>query len=289
MIRIGIVGSDNSHALAFAKIANVERTLGDRCRVVGIWGADAAQARAIADETKIERVVERPDELVDQVDLAIVVDRHGDLHAEHGLPFIERGLPVFIDKPLAIDLADCQRMLDSAAKSGSALASFSALRFAPAIEEIAADLPTLGAIRAAQFAGPCDFASEYGGPFFYATHVIEMALRLVGEDLASVRAVRHADNVQVTAIWANGAIGTFALLSNADYHFHATLFGASGMTAREIFGGGPGYTNALDRIVRMAETGERPLANDQLLRPIQTVHAILASLDAGGVEIAISG
>ena len=36
-MRIGIVGSDNSHALAYAKIANVEKSFGDH-RVIMISG-----------------------------------------------------------------------------------------------------------------------------------------------------------------------------------------------------------------------------------------------------------
>jgi predicted dehydrogenase len=285
MIRIGIVGSDNSHALAFAKLANIDRALGERCRVVGIWGADSAQAKSIAEEAQIERFVERPEALVDEVDLAVIVDRHGDLHAEHGLPFIERGMPVFIDKPFAIKLDDCRRMIDAARKSGSAVTSFSALRYAPAIEELAAALPELGAIKAAHFAGPCDFASPYGGPFFYATHVVEMALRLVGEDIESVRATRTGASVVVLVIWRSGAIGTFSLLGDAAYHFHATLFGATGMAAREILGGAHTYARTLEQIVHMAETGAVPLNEDQLLRPITIVHAIVESLEQGGSEV----
>lgn len=281
MIRIGIVGSDNSHALAFAKLANIDKALGDRCAVVGIWGADSAQAESVATEAKIAKVVERPEAMIGEVDVAVVVDRHGDLHAAHALPYLEKGIPVFVDKPFAIDLDDCRRMLDAANQSGAALTSFSALRYAPAVESLAGELPELGAIKAAHFAGPCDFASEYGGPFFYATHVVEMALRLVGDDIATVCAKRNGASVVALVSWKNGAIGSFSLLGDAAYHFHATLFGANGMAAREILGGGPTYANTLEQIVILAETGERPLTDAQLLRPIEIVHATETSLASG--------
>jgi predicted dehydrogenase len=230
-------------------------------------------------------VVARPEELVDAVDLAIVVDRHGDLHAEHALPFIERGLPVFVDKPLAIALEDCRRMIDAARESGSLLSSFSALRFAPGVEELATLLPELGAIRTAHFAGPCDFESPHGGPFFYATHVVEMALRLTGEDIETVRAIRNGGQVVVVVTWRSGAMGSLSLMTNAAYHFHATLFGETGMAVRDAFGGKPGYRNVLEEIVKMVETNHPPLDEAQLMRPIQIVHAIVASLEANGAEI----
>ncbi len=287
MLRIGIVGSDNSHALAFARISNVDRAFGDRARVVGIWGADRAHTEQVAADGEIPEIVDVPGGMLDEIDLAIVVDRHGGLHAEHALPYIERGLPVFIDKPFAIDLDECHQMIAAAERSGATISSFSALRLAPAVEEIAAQLADVGTIRAAQIAGPCDFDSPYGGPFFYATHVIEVALRLVGEDLSSVRAVRHAGNVTVTATWQNGASGSFALLNNAAYNFHVTLFGDQGMVARSVPGGAPVYTRALEAIIDMAGRRVAPLTAEQMLRPIRIVHAIVASLDANGAPVQI--
>ena len=60
MIKIGMIGSDNSHALAFSKLANIDRVLGDRCRVVGIWGAEADRTQEVAREGGIETIVENP-------------------------------------------------------------------------------------------------------------------------------------------------------------------------------------------------------------------------------------
>src|SRR5215217_7871954 len=168
MINVGIIGSDNSHALAFAKLANIDRVLGDRCRVVGIWGAEAERTQEVAREGEIQTIVANPEELLDSVDLAVVVDRHGDLHAGHALPFLERGIPVCVDKPFAIALDDCQKMLAAARRSGAAVTSFSALRYAPATDLVAAEIEQIGEVKAAHFAGPCDFESPYGGPFFYA-------------------------------------------------------------------------------------------------------------------------
>lgn len=287
MLRIGIVGSDNSHALAFAKIANVDRAFGDRARVVGIWGSDPEHTKNVASEGQIQEIVDQPDGMIDGIDLAIVVDRHGGLHAEHALPYIERGLPVFIDKPFAISLAECQQMIDAAKRTGSVISSFSALRFAPDVDEIEARLGEVGEIRAAQITGPCDFASPYGGPFFYATHVVEVALRLVGDHIESVRAVQHGDNVTVIATWTNGATGSFSLLSNAAYTFHVSLFGASGMTTQSITVGAPVYTRALASIIEMAESGKAPLTPVEMLRPIRIVHAIVDSLAADGASISI--
>lgn len=287
MIKIGIVGSDNSHAIAYSRLANVDRVLGDRSRVVAIWGAEQQRTEEVAREGQIEAIVARPEDLVGRVDLAVVVDRHGDLHAEHALPFIEHGTSVYVDKPFAIKLDDCTEMLAAARRSGALLTSFSALRWAPATDALAEDLARIGQVRAAHFAGPCDFENQNGGPFFYATHVGEIALRLVGGDVETVAARRFHKTVTVQLNWGSGASAAFTYLGDAAYHFHGTLFGTNGMSAREITGGDGAYSAALQKIVEMVETGDRPLTDEQLLRPIAMVHAIQESLARGGSEICL--
>ena len=289
MIKIGIVGSDNSHAIAYSRLANIDRVTGDRCRVVAIWGDDPARTKEVAREGGIETIVGQPEDLVGRVDLALVVDRHGDLHTDHALPFLERGMPVYVDKPLAIRLDDCERMLSAARRSASLVTSFSALRWAPTTDVLADEATRIGEIRAAHFSGPCDFESQYGGPFFYATHVAEIALRMIGEDVETVVAHRSGKTVAVQVTWSSGALATFTYLGDAAYHFHSTLFGTEGMAAREITGGDDAYAEALSRILRMVETGERPLSDDQLLRPIAMVHALQTSLENGGTEVRLLG
>ena len=289
VIKIGIVGSDNSHALAFAKLANVAKVAGDRCRVVGIWGQEEERTREVAEQGQIINVVDKPQDLLALVDMAFVVDRHGDLHADHALPFLEEGLPVFVDKPFAINLKDCEKMLSVARRTGALLTSFSSLRYAPSTEALAEDVMKIGNIKAAHFSGPCDFGSEYGGAFFYATHVAEIALRLLGEEVESLRAFRSDNTVAAQVVWSDGALATFTYLGDAAYHFHASLFGSECMAASEITSGnGKSYERAFQIVLDMVESECRPLTEEQLLRPIAIVHAMYKSLDSRGERVDIT-
>ena len=287
MIRIGIVGSDNSHAIAYSSLANVDQVVGDRARVTAIWGEDNARTAEVAREGQIPAIVDSLHHLVDQVDAAIVVDRHGDLHTEHALPFLLEGKPVFVDKPLAIDLADCRRMLNAAKQCSAAITSFSSLSVAPDTTAMKGMLP--GTIRLGQFAGPCDFGSEHGGPFFYATHLIEIALSLLGDKVAGLQATRAGHTVVVNAIWQNDAIGTLGYFKDAEYHFHASLFGTKGMVNGEVRADANGYAEALKVAVAMFETGRNPLSSRHLLLPIVMTNAIVRSLDRDGAWVDVAG
>lgn len=286
-MRIGIVGSDNSHALAYSKIANVEKLFGDH-RVTMISGDEAAKTREVATEGQIPEIVSGPDAMIGQVDAAIVVNRHGDLHAPNSIPLLEAGIPVYVDKPLAVSLEDCQRIL-VAAKSGKTwVTSFSSLKYAAETIDLDDQRASLGEIRAAQFAGPCDFDSEYAGPFFYATHVADIMTRLMGHDIATVAARRSGKNVAVTVTFKNDALASITYMNDTSYHFTATLFGTEGYAHKEIHAGMSAYTAAFGEFVESVESGTPPFDESLLDVPIRFVHAITASLDQNSQEIALA-
>lgn len=287
MTKIGIVGSDNSHAVAYSKLANIEGRAGDS-RVVAISGPDPERTKEVAGLGQIPEIVERPEDMIGKVDAILVVHRHGDLHAEHAIPFLKAGIPVYVDKPFAISLDDCQAMLDAASEGNALLTSYSSLRWAPTTGDLADKMESLGDVRVGQFAGPCDFESEYAGPFFYATHVAEIAFRLMGDDVRTVQATRSGKNVAVNLTFANEAIATFSYLGDAAYHFHATLFGTKDFAAAEIIAGDDAYAEGLNLFLDAVNSGKAPLTAQQLLTPIAFVHAMQESLASNGslVELA---
>lgn len=287
MLSIGIVGSDNSHALAYSSLLNLEQIAGDDARATCIWGQEPARTQEVAEKALIDHIVTSLDEMIGQVDAVMVEDRHGGLHAEHALPFLERGIPVFVDKPLALSLADCGRIIATANANDAWLTSFSSLRTCASTESLARQVNEIGEIRSAQFAGPCDFESEYGGAFFYGTHTIEIALRLVGENLRAVRAMREGKMAVIDMIWECGSLGTISYVGDAEYHFHATLFGTEGMACGEVIADHDGYRTALGIVLDALEHGTRPLDDRQLVRPVAVMHAMEQSLAQGGALVEI--
>jgi predicted dehydrogenase len=287
MLRIGIVGSDNSHAVNYSRLANIEGVVGDQARVVAITGPDPARTQEVAGLGNIPEIVETPQDLLGKVDAVLVVHRHGDLHLANTLPFLEAGLPVYVDKPFTISLEDGAQLIRTAAEHNALITSYSSLRYATAVTEIAASLDDLGKIHAGHMTGPCDFSSEYGGPFFYATHVLEMALRLLGDDVRTVRAERVGSSVIVTLVWANDTVLTISYLTGASYHFHVALFGEKGMASEEVKAGDQAYGAGLQAFLDAVKDGQAPLTGEQLLRPIAIVHGIQQSLDQGGAAIEI--
>src|SRR5699024_7802605 len=123
MHSIAMVGVNTYHAEAFTRIFNGgggdEPRIAD-ARITHVWAGDHPERLAELEEMlgPYDTIVETTAELVDVVDGVLLIDDTdgGALHAELAKPFIEAGLPVFIDKPMTTNYADAVELFDLAAK-----------------------------------------------------------------------------------------------------------------------------------------------------------------------------
>ncbi|MEX0612040.1 MAG: Gfo/Idh/MocA family oxidoreductase [Pirellulales bacterium] len=97
--------------------------------VTHIWCDRAEDARAVARSAGITHCVDDPRDVIGQVDAVIIPTDKGEEHLERARPFIEAGLPVFIDKPLTIR-ADHLKQFIAWHNAGKPIFSCSAMRYA---------------------------------------------------------------------------------------------------------------------------------------------------------------
>ncbi len=109
MIRLGIVGCNYGRTVHLPAF----RT-DPRCSVVALAGTDAERARKFASDAGIAKGYGAWRELVedDAVD-AVTIATPPDLQPQIALRALELGKPVFIEKPMAADLAGARAMLDA--------------------------------------------------------------------------------------------------------------------------------------------------------------------------------
>ncbi|GGS62250.1 hypothetical protein GCM10010238_59150 [Streptomyces griseoviridis] len=87
--------------------------------------------------------------LADDLD-AVFVLTPDDAHTEPALFFLQAGVAVFVEKPLAVDLTDCDRVLDTAARSRARLRVGHNLRHPPVLRRMRrlVDDGAIGRVRA---------------------------------------------------------------------------------------------------------------------------------------------
>ena len=84
-------------------------------RVTHIWTDDPAEAPKIAKASNIDSVLARPEDAIGRVDAVWIATDIGSEHVERSRPFVEAGLPVFVDKPL-VDNAEAPLKRDGIAR-----------------------------------------------------------------------------------------------------------------------------------------------------------------------------
>ena len=227
MIKIGILGSDNSHALGFSKACNFPGADGsyyyEDVRITHLYGHDPEQTRQVAKDGNIEQIVEYPEDMLGQVDAVMIVFRDGIYHSRYAMPFIRAGIPVWVDKPLAITVEDVAKMTEAAKKSGCLLSGGSCCKLVPDIQEVKEHVtdckkPILSAI----LNFPVQIDSIYSGMHFYANHLVEMMTEVFGYHVQKVWASVKGKNITAVITFPEFE-AVFAFLADSNvYQF--TIF-----------------------------------------------------------------
>ncbi len=188
MFRVGLLGSENSHADLFASFFNGTNKdyIGefDDIKVVATYSAYEGVDEKLAERFGIEMIAKSPEEMVGKIDMAVVTARDGRYHAAMARPFIEAGIPVFIDKPFTQDEDEAIELARLARDKGVPLMGGSSLRISPEtqaairfVKELREkEIPIIGGTVKA----PVSLENEYGNFFFYAGHLAEICLPVFG-------------------------------------------------------------------------------------------------------------
>jgi hypothetical protein len=148
-------------------------------QVTHIWTDDLAEARAVAQAALIPHVVDRPEDVIGQIDGVIISTDDGFDHARRARPFIEAGLPVFVDKPLATSVPELRHFVVWS-RNGARILSSSGLRYAAELATCLAEKAALGQLRWVAGVTIKDWER-------YGIHLLEPLYRIVGPGFESIR------------------------------------------------------------------------------------------------------
>ncbi len=279
MIRFGLLGVNTSHADAFSRIFNGTETEGPQVeggRIVAIWGTEGDRVAELAAAHAIPAIVADPAEVLGQVDAVLVVDDTGGgaSHAALAKPFLEAGLPVFVDKPMTTNYQDAVDLFETAGRTGAPLLSCSALRFAAELDGARTELERIGKLSSVISVGPGDW-------FYYGVHAVELLGVVAGTGARSVH--RHVSDGRdiVVVEYPHGPAAVVETLRDASYVFEVTAYGEQGHFSFEVTDHVAFYANTMREVVKMVETGVSPLAPEQTLEVLGILHAGVASGETG--------
>jgi predicted dehydrogenase len=159
----------------------------DGATLVGVVDAKKDRAAEIAAASST-RAVDSAADLLGQVD-AVSVAVPTESHLEVALPFLERGISVLVEKPIARSVAEADRMIEAAARSGAVLAAGHTERFNPAVAFAAAHVKRPRFIEVHRLGTFPERSLDIDVVFDLMIHDLDVVLSMVPSEVASIEAV----------------------------------------------------------------------------------------------------
>lgn len=218
-IRLGIIGlsEGNGHPYSWSAIINgydkaamegcgfpaIPAYLGKRLfpedRVAGawvthVWTQDAEISSRIARACLIPNVSRDFEDMLGQIDALLLARDDAERHQSFARPFLQAGLPVYVDKPVALSMADLDALFSMAARP-SQIFSCSALRFSEELRLTEEEARFLGPLKAVVGTTPKSWER-------YAIHVIDpLVCFLAPGKVSSFEAHADRKSVSLSVVW----------------------------------------------------------------------------------------
>ncbi|MCG8273060.1 Gfo/Idh/MocA family oxidoreductase [Aquamicrobium sp. NLF2-7] len=141
-------------------------------RVTHVWTQDRAVSDRVARAALIDTVVARPEEMIGGIDALLLARDDAQNHRPLVEAFLRAGVPVYIDKPVALSEVEFDELHALQTRPGQ-IFSCSALRFAPEMQLDAETAERIGQIRLIQGMTPKYWTT-------YAMHLVDPVLAMLG-------------------------------------------------------------------------------------------------------------
>lgn len=249
-------------------------------RVTHIWTDDPQDAPRVAAASKIQHVVSAPEDVIGQVDAVIIATDDGDDHVRRARPFIEAGLPVFVDKPLATNRADLKQFISWQA-AGARIASTSGMRYMPELRQFHERKAEIGDLR--WITGfTCKTWERYG------IHVLEPVSTLLGPGFVSVQTQHQQGSDIVHVTHQSGAQLTLAAISDAYGSFGAIhIYGTKGQLPLMLKDTYTAFRAQLLAFIEFVQTKRPPVPFLQTVELMAVIIAAIRSRDQQGRVVSV--
>ena len=284
MKKIAILGCENSHANAFLKYIKTKEEFSD-IEVVGVYSDESESSEKLRDEFGVS-IMDSYDEAVGKVDGIVITARHGDNHYKYAKPYIESGVPMFIDKPITVDEGEAVEFMKELQRAGVRICGGSSLGHDNFVKTLKAEVEsgiegrTLGGIVRA----PLQSSSSYGGFFFYAQHLVEIVCGVFGRYPKSVLTTVSGD--QTTVIFRYGdfdCVGLYVEKNNLYYACRMSEKSCHGEYLKKTEDN-DWYYMEFSEFHSLLSGGEQNITYKDFIAPVFVMNAIKRSIDSGKEE-----
>lgn len=261
-IRIGMIGLDTSHVIAFTEVLNnpdnPKHVPGGRVVAAFKGGSPDVEASA----TRIDRftrqlteeygvkLYDTIEEMCKHVDAVMLESVDGRPHLRQAIPVIKAGRPMYIEKPMAASLKDVRELFRLSKHHKSPVFSSSCLRFASTTQAVRNG--KIGSVHYCETYSPAKTEPHHPELFWYGVHGCEALYTVMGTGCQKVkRELTEDGKIQVTGLWKGNRFGVFREGKNGGF--------ALGEKGRAQAGNHERYQGLLQEVIQFFRTGKSPI------------------------------
>ena len=281
MYKIAILGCENSHADNFLRLM-AEGKYPDM-EAVGIYSCEPEAVKKLNEKFGVP-IMENYDSLRGQVDGVMITARHGDNHYKYAKPYLDDGIPMFIDKPITCSEAEAAEFMAVAKEKGIRLCGGSTC---VATEQTVALAQTVreelwGKVQGGSLACPVYMDSPYGGFWFYAQHLVEVMTTVFGEAVQAVFAERNGETLTFLARYDGFTVsGTYGEAMN---NYTVSVYGKKKAQTEVLQLTPDSFRHEMDAMLALLRGEAMTKSYASFVNPVYIMSAILRSLDSGRWE-----
>jgi len=247
-------------------------------RVTHAWTQDGAVTARLCAAARIEHSVGAPEDMLGQIDAAIVARDDQESHWALARPFLELGLPVFVDKPLSTDpltLALFRPYLEQ-----GKLMSCAGLRYAGELDAARRDIAAFGDIVALRGAVCLGWEA-------YGVHLLEAMFSLTPARPLSV-ACHVGQHEQMGLLMDDGTLATIDCLGDGPPQFHLSIHGRKQVATFDLRDNFTAFKRLLTAFLGQVRGGKPAIAPTETLTVMKTLIAGRRSSQHHGKPVALS-
>lgn len=249
------------------------------------WGRTRSDAEAMAARLGVDTVVDDPAQMLGQVDAVLVCTKAAAEHHALALPFVEAGIPTFVDKPFTDDAGHAAELLAAARRTDAVLFSSSPWKWSPAVASLRDSLPRLGGLRTAVASGPAP-----GDGFFYVSHSVELVQYVLGTGAEHVTCVDGPGHRSIVIGWSDGRLGMVNAMRDVAWVRHLVVYGVEGYLEAEVTNvhRDEGKVRMILEFMKAVRTGIPPVPLDYLQEATDVLVAAELSARDGGRRVELT-
>lgn len=285
MKKIVILGCENSHANTFLGfIRDIEKF--NDVEVVGVYSHEREAMEKLNAEFGV-KIMDSYDEMVGKVDGVVITARHGNNHFKYAKPYIESGVPMFIDKPVTISEEEAVEFMRLCRDNGVRVTGGSCLKHVDTIQNLKKEVEnnvggkTVGGFLRA----PVSMNNEHGGFFFYSQHLAEMVMEAFGTYPNYVKADVNGDKINV--LFSYNDYNVDAMFVESNYYYYASRHSEEGLTGESfpIDGTSKCFFIEFDEFYELLQGGKQKVSYEDFIAPVFVLNAIKRAINSGEEEI----